>query len=99
MTKYKVVNHLFDTKEGKSLRIESVYGSFEEVADKIIKDLNSVWKGIVPLPFRIEIVEAKSDEEGMSMFEGDTVLSHNPDKMAGVLETYGYFMKKEYDDL
>lgn len=97
--RYKVVNRLFDTKEGKSLRIESVYDSFEEVANKIVKDLNSVWKGIVPLPFRIEIVEARDDESGMSMYEGDKVLSHNADKMAGIMETYGYFMKKEYDDL
>jgi hypothetical protein len=95
MTKYKVVNYLFNTEDGKTLRIESVYDSFEHVADKLIKDLNSVWKGVVPFPLKFEIFEVSDDAKGISYYEDDKLITHNDDMIEGVMERYGYAMTKE----
>lgn len=94
MTKYKVVNYLFNTEDGKSLRIESIYDSFEHVADKLIRDMNSLWKGVIPFPLKFEIFEVDDDCKGISYFEDDKLISHNDSLIEGAMERYGYEMTK-----
>jgi hypothetical protein len=96
--KYKVSNYLFNTQDGKAFRIDSVYDSFEDVADKLIRDMNSLWKGVVPFPFRFEIFEVDDDKVGMSIYEDDKLVAHNDDVIAGMMERYGYEMTKVIPD-
>jgi hypothetical protein len=104
--KFRVINKLVDTKAKRTLRIESTYDTFEDMTDKIVRDLSSLWKGMIPFPFelRIELVN-DTEESGHKIFEGDDIIGDTKTNKISmqwgkdVMEVYGAEMKKLYPEM
>jgi len=92
--RYKVINHLWKTEEGEPFDIISYFDCFEDVTNKFIKDLNSLWKGIVPFPFSIEIQETDDNTVGEVLIRGNEVLAKHDSITPEIIEAYGSELKK-----
>jgi hypothetical protein len=92
--RYKVVNLLFRDETGETLTIEAVFDDFEGVIKKIVADLNSLWKGTVPLPMAFRIEEHKESWNGMRFLNGDMVVADSPNFDLDLLQVWGTEMQK-----
>jgi len=92
---YRVKNKLPKTIEGRDLELVSDFETFEQVAGKVIQDLNSVWKGIVPFPIEFKIEEVNAVDGGMRLYEDGVEVASNPGQVEGVMERYGLEVFKE----
>jgi hypothetical protein len=87
--KYKITNRLLDTESGKRFEVNATFNSFETVADKVVRDLNSLWKGSVPFPFEMRIEVVGDDAKlGTELIEGDEVIASNDKYNDDMLEIY-----------
>lgn len=95
MTRYTVTHILAPTEDGKSHTLETTYDTFEEVANSIIKDLTSIWKGMIPLPASFRIDVAKEESLGIRIKVDGVVVSENSDvsKYDEVVDAYGQTMQ------
>ena len=90
--KYKVTNTLVVPVKGKDkpeIRyLTCVFEEFEGVIDKIARDLQSVWKEVVPLPITFTIEEVSDDEPpGMKMTdENGEFVAENDKEVTGAFE-------------
>jgi hypothetical protein len=96
--KYKVSNKLVNTEEGKTLVVSVVFDSFEEMTDKVVRDLNSLWNGVVPFPmnFNLEIVD-DSVESGMVFVEDGKTIHKTGVVRDEFLEEYSSWMNDYFD--
>lgn len=102
MTKFRVTNGLLPSMEGHPLSIVSVFGSFEEMTDKVVKDLNSLWKGVVPFPLEFKLETVGDDvESGTSLWENGVLVGKttwmNGEYDADSLEKYSSLMNDYFD--
>lgn len=88
--RYKVTNFLPPSEDGKELRIEVVYDTFEELVDKVIRDLNSFWKKMIPPNYTFNIKTVDSNTPlGMKYFVGGKLMGSNPKDVTGAIEVIG----------
>lgn len=88
--RYKIANLLPPSIEGEKLVLEVVYDTFEEVITKVIRDLNSLWKGSVPFPMTLVFLEVSDDTPlGMRFIMGDKVVATNEKDVIEAMEVQG----------
>jgi hypothetical protein len=92
--KYKITNMLSLEIDKRELKLVSIFDDFEGVIEKIVRDLNSIWKDMVPLPttFKIELVsddEYKADPGTMVLYENGEVIAKNESEVQEAMEAIG----------
>jgi hypothetical protein len=94
--KFRVSNVLFKDDEGRGFEIQAVFDDFEGVITKIVKDLNSLWKGVVPLPMSIKIEEHKESWSGVRLLHQGNIMGENADIASSddLFQVWGTEMQK-----
>lgn len=78
MIKYKLSYLLPPTEDGKELKFMLISENFEIIIHSVIKNLQSIWKGTLPLPSHSSIEIAKEmDEEGLYLMENGDNIAYN----------------------
>lgn len=90
--RYKVTNMLNLEIDKRELKLVSIFDDFEGVIEKIVRDLNSIWKDMVPLPATFIIEKIADDDKEIStmcLYENGQVIAKNESEVQEAMEAIG----------